>query len=45
MKYDGKIDIATGLSAKSKVWKNKAMLWSEFANKLKNVTVTRELRP
>ena len=42
MKYDGKIDIATGLSAKSKVWKNKAMLWSEFANKLKNVTVTSE---
>lgn len=42
MKYDGKIDIATGLSAKSKIWKNKSLLWSEFILKLKEVTKTSE---
>lgn len=42
MKYDGKIDIATGLSAKSKVWKNKALQWSELVDKLKKVTITSE---
>lgn len=42
MKYDGKIDIATGLSAKSKIWKNKALQWSELVDKLKKVTITSE---
>lgn len=42
MKFDGKIDIATGMSAGSKVWKNKKILWSEFLKKLSDPVVTNE---
>lgn len=35
MKYDGKIDLASGFSAKSKVWKNQSLLFSAFVDKLK----------
>ena len=42
MTYDGKIDIAEGRSAESKVWKNKKMLWSEFLQKLSEPVVTNE---
>ncbi len=34
MKYDGQIDIAVGMSAKSKLWKNKKYNWSELVTKL-----------
>jgi len=42
MKYDGKIDIATGMSARSKVWKNKSILWSDFSNRLSEEHKTNE---
>ena len=42
MKYDGTLDIAVGMSAGSKIWKNKKMLWSEFLKRLADVTVTNE---
>ena len=32
---DQKINIAIGRSAKSKIWKNSSMLWSEFVERLK----------
>lgn len=38
----GKINIATGLSATTKVWKNKAIEWSDFAAKILNVHRTGE---
>jgi putative DNA primase/helicase len=34
MKFDGTIDIATGMSAKSKLWKNKKFKWSELVGRL-----------
>lgn len=42
MQYDGKLDIATGLSAKSKIWKNKDILWSDLIKKLEQVNRTSE---
>ena len=42
MKYDGQINIAIGMSAKSKIWKNKKMLWSDFAARLKEEHKTNE---
>lgn len=42
MKYDGKIDLAVGMSARSKVWKNKKMLFSEFALRLSEENRTNE---
>lgn len=42
MNFDGKIDIAEGRSAESKVWKNKKILWSEFLQKLSQPVVTNE---
>lgn len=42
MKHDGKIDIAVGMSARSKVWKNKKMLFSEFAARLAEENKTTE---
>ena len=42
MIHDGTIDVATGMSAKSKVWKNKRMLFSEFAKKLSEENKTNE---
>jgi putative DNA primase/helicase len=42
MIYDGKIDIAEGRSAESKVWKNKNILWSDFLKRLADPVVTTE---
>mgnify|MGYP003683936673 FL=1 len=42
MKYDGKIDIAVGMSARSKVWKNRKMLFSEFAQRISEENKTNE---
>lgn len=42
MKYDGTLDIAVGMSAGSKIWKNKKMLWSDFLKRLADVTRTNE---
>lgn len=42
MKYDGKIDIATGMSAKSKIWKNKSFQWSELVQRLSEEFKTNE---
>lgn len=42
MKYDGSIDIATGASAASKVWRNKKMRWSELVQRLSEVVKTNE---
>lgn len=42
MKYDGELNIATGLSAKSKVWKNEKVKWSSFVAKLKEENKTNE---
>lgn len=42
MKYDGSIDIAIGMSAKSKTWRNKKILWSELSMKLSAVHKTTE---
>lgn len=42
MKFDGLIDIATGFSAKSKIWKNKKVKWSELVKKLSEETKTNE---
>ena len=42
MKFDGQIDIATGASASSKIWKNKKIRWSELVQRLSEVTRTNE---
>lgn len=42
MKFDGELNIATGLGAKSKIWKNKKWQWSEFVARIKEVVVTGE---
>ena len=42
MKFDGHLDIAVGMSAGSKIWKNKKMLWSDFLKRLSEATVTNE---
>lgn len=42
MNFDGKIDIAEGRSAESKVWRNKKILWSEFLKRLADPVVTTE---
>jgi len=42
MKFDGLLDIATGMSAGSKVWKNKKMLFSDLVKKLKEEHKTNE---
>jgi len=42
MKYDGSIDLAIGMSAKSKIWKNKKWQWSELVTKLKEENKTNE---
>jgi len=42
MKYDGKINIAVGRSAESKLWKNKAFLFSEFVKRIAENTQTNE---
>jgi len=42
MKYDGKIDIAVGMSANSKVWKNKKMTFSQLVQRLSEENKTNE---
>lgn len=40
--YDDKIDIATGLSFNTKVWKNRKVLWSKIVAKLSEAVQTSE---
>lgn len=40
--HDGSINIATGLSKDTRVWKNKKILYSEFVQKLSHDTKTNE---
>ena len=42
LRYDTKIDIATGLSFDTKVWKNRSVLWSKLLQKLSEPVVTGE---
>ena len=42
LKYNGPINIAVGLSATSKVWKNTKMAWSDLVKKLSEAVVTAE---
>ena len=42
LKHDGHINIAVGLSAGSKYWKNTKLLWSELVAKLSEATKTAE---
>lgn len=42
MQHDGKLNIATGFSANSKVWKNTTTKWSDFVNRIKETTFTNE---
>ncbi len=42
MRHDGKIAIAVAMSARSKVWKNKTILWSDLVAKLAEVNRTNE---
>ena len=42
LQYDGKLEIAVGLSFDSKVWKNKSVLWSKLAEKLSEPVITGE---
>lgn len=42
MKYDGQLSIATGMSARSKIWKNKKYHWSEFVKRLSKEHKTTE---
>lgn len=42
LKFDGSLNIATGLSVNSKVWKNTKILWSDLVAKLSEATKTQE---
>ena len=42
IKYDGTLDIATGFSATTKVWKNTKAKWSNLVNKLSSPVITGE---
>ena len=42
MKFDGKLDIAVGLSTKTRVWKNKTVRWSKIVKKLTTEHKTNE---
>jgi len=42
MQYNDTIHIATGMSAKSKIWKNKSVLWSELVSKISEPHHTNE---
>ena len=42
MKFDGNLDIATGVGVKSKTWKNNKILWSELVERLSEVSITNE---
>lgn len=40
--YDGEFDLAVGMSAKSKIWKNKKVKWSDFVARLSEEHKTNE---
>ena len=42
MKYDGSLNVAIGMSAKSKIWKNKKYLWSKLVERLSEEHKTTE---
>lgn len=42
MQNNGQLTIATGFSAKTKIWKNKKLQWSEFVERLQEVQKTNE---
>jgi len=42
MKYDGSINLAVGMSAKSKIWKNQKWKWSNLVEKLREENRTNE---
>lgn len=42
MKYDGQLDIATGLSAQTKIWKNQKISWSDFVSRIREEHKTPE---
>jgi len=42
MKYDGKLNIAIGQKATSKLWKNESCNWSDLVDRLKDVHRTHE---
>lgn len=42
MTYDGELDIAIGLSARSKVWSNRKLKWSELVSRLGEENKTTE---
>lgn len=42
MKHDGQLEIATGLSAQTKVWKNQKLSWSELVSHLREEHKTQE---
>jgi len=42
MRYDGALDIATGMSKTTKIWKNEKMYWSQLVEKLKEPHYTNE---
>ena len=42
IKYDKQLDIATGVSRKTKTWKNKPVRWSELLDRLSQTTRTPE---
>lgn len=42
MNFDGKLDLATGMGARSKTWKNKEWTWSKLVEKLQEDHKTNE---
>lgn len=42
MEFDGLIDVAFGVSVRSKIWKNKKIKWTELVNKLSEPVKTNE---
>lgn len=42
MKHDGQLEIATGLSAQTKIWKNQKLSWSELVSHLREEHKTQE---
>jgi len=42
MNYNGTIDIATGMSARSKIWKNLKITWSDLVERLSETNKTNE---
>lgn len=42
IKHDGELHLAIGMSAKSKIWKNKKIKWSELVTRLKETNRTTE---